>query len=327
VSGALYYYNETKWEMVPSWVNFFIELGSLMSRSTDISTRLIVGVAIPTRSYAAALTASGVVITRSRVSVNGISSVEHFKRLCELEPGTAVTFLHEDRKLAGIITDCSKIGGVERIGVRVHNMRSGGLTYRIAAADALKIEVAATSRKKLPKKQTGKLVLPLSSFAHQFLDKAQAKVFARESRLECTLLGRINAFKREILNTRFAIKTSTQEIAEGTLQDILRARRFLKPGEHYRSEVFRVDGKRPPISDVGLPHFTIFDGATSFLRWRDSQRNANWIIFLDRTEPYFRDAASLLDQEYISNRINDEGLNLPPVIPLGIEIVSYYESR
>jgi hypothetical protein len=136
----------------------------------------------------------------------------------------------------------------------------------------------------------------------------------------------VNVFKREIMQTRFAVEISKEELAEGSLQDILRVRRLMKEGEHFRSEVFRIDGKKLPVADYAVPDITIFDGATSFLKWRDSQRYSNWIILLDRTEPYFRDAAAMLDQEYIRNRISDEGLKNIPTAPPGVELVSYYES-
>jgi len=325
VSDILYYNDGSKRETVPSWAQFFIELGSITSSSTRSGLRLVVGVAIPTRSYAAALTGFGIVTTRSTLPVDGITAQEYFKQLCRLEVGTAVSLIRGNRKLKGVFTGCMHISGEDRIGVRVHDVEAGGLTHLISAKDSFKVEVSISEFEKLPKKQTGKLVPPLSSFARCFISKNQVQTFARQSRLECVLLGRINAFKSEIIQTGFATKTSKQYLAEGTLQDVLRVRRFMKEGEHFRSEVFRVDGKRPPITDFANPYITIFHGATGFLKWRDSQLSSNWIVLLDRTEPYFGDAAALLIQGDNLNRIDDESLqNLPPV-PQGVEIVSYYE--
>ncbi len=324
----LYYGGEDNvWVELPAWASFFINLGSLTASSTKPGARLIVGLAIPSRAYAAALAAFGIVITRSVIPVDQVTPGEYFNKLCELEIGTAVFIRSGDRKLKGIITGCKEIQGENRLGIQVHDKSSGGGAYLIAARDSLRVEVAPTGQEKLPKKQTGKLVQPPGEFVEQFIGKGRAEMFSRQSRLECMLLGRINILKREIVNTELAVKTGEQQFAEGRLQSVLRARRFMREGEHFRSEITRVDGRKAPVgAGDAMPHVAIFDGATSFWKWRDYLRDSNWIIILDRTEPYFRNAAEVFNNEYM-NRINDDCLEGIPPVPPGVEILTYYESK
>ena len=108
------------------------------------------------------------------------------------------------------------------------------------------------------------------------------------------------------------------------MQDILRVRRFMADGQAYRMNIFRIDNRkplRPP--DGALPHAVIFDGAGGFLKWRDYWRNCHWIVVIDRTEPMAREAAGVLNRDYIENRIDGKTLDGIPAAPVGIELLSY----
>lgn len=329
----LYYSGENnRWVGLPAWASFYITLGSVTANSTKLGARLIVGLALPARAYAAALAAFGVAITRSAIPLDQVSSSEHFQLLCNLKRGAPVSYFdrEKDVMLKGIFTGCEVNQGQMYVKIQVQDTspaNSGGLTRFVSMKNALDVEMLLKGPEKLPKRLTGKLVTPLGAFARYFLGDDQATVYTRHSRLECLLLGRINLLQREIIETRFAVKTDEQELSEGILQDVLRVRRFIDEDEHFRSEITRVDGRKVPVA-VGdaIPHVAIFDGATSFWKWRDYLRNSNWIVFLDRTDPYFRNAAEVFNNEYMS-RINDDCLEGIPFVPPGVEILSYYESK
>ncbi len=70
---------------------------------------------------------------------------------------------------------------------------------------------------------------------------------------------------------------------------------------------------------------TIFDGAVSFLKWRDYWRKSNWIVLLDKTESRFQEAVDLLNQEYIEKRIGESLNENMFSLPEGIEIIAFNE--
>src|SRR4051794_34482682 len=93
----LYYAGEEGWEQLPDWARFFLSLGAFVAAQPKSETRWIVGVAVPTRAFAAALAAVGAIYQRTVLSKNSESCEEHFRHLCALPSGTPVTYLRERR--------------------------------------------------------------------------------------------------------------------------------------------------------------------------------------------------------------------------------------
>lgn len=61
----LYFANNfNEWVPLPLWGTFFINLGRYVAESNTGENRLVVGLAVPTRNYASALAALGIVVTR-----------------------------------------------------------------------------------------------------------------------------------------------------------------------------------------------------------------------------------------------------------------------
>ena len=65
------------------------------------------------------------------------------------------------------------------------------------------------------------------------------------------------------------------------------------------------------VPDIITPYATLFDGALSFLKWREAWRQTHWIVVLDRTDSHFADAVNVLNQEYVSDRVDAELPALP----------------
>src|SRR6266508_829484 len=65
------------WLPLPDWACFLIELGSAMAASDNASSRVIAAVATPTRAYAAALCAAGLVLARAALPVS-LDAATHF---------------------------------------------------------------------------------------------------------------------------------------------------------------------------------------------------------------------------------------------------------
>jgi hypothetical protein len=319
----LYYSDGQQWVELPDWGRFFINLGASCESSTKVKIRL--AVAIPTRAYAASLTAFGFVTNRLLSKTNKITSQEYFQQLCDLEKGTPVSFVKNGRKKEGEFYGCKVLNSETWIMIRVHDQRAGGLSEGISERDAFNVKILSTKREKLPKRQTGRLVRPLSPFAQMFVDE-DALPLDKQTTLETIILGQRSVLYKEIAGTTFAIRNAENEFIEGTLQDILRVREYLNDTEHFLSQVIPVNSSLAiqAAKDL-LPDLVIFDGVRGFLRWRDYYRKSNWMILLDRAESNFRDAAAILNQEYSKYGRNTYSIENLPTPITGMEMLYYNE--
>lgn len=315
-----------EWTPLPNWGTFFIELGRRVAEWETGSNRLVVALAIPTRAYAAALTAFGVVVTRATLSNSQIEDTnKYFERLCNLPQGTPVTFSKKSRKFKAFYEGVDKISGQRRLRIRVESSDTGGLTYLVGLENAHNIKIRTTPIRNLPKKQKGRKIFNHSKFIEEVLGAEMANTCLNESQIDFIIVGKINILKKEITKNNFAGSPSFEKI--GVLQDVLRVRHFLSADNPaYRSEVFSVTHrKRSRLSDGTIPFVTIFDGASSFIKWRDDWRSSHWIILLDRTEIHFQEAVDIVNQDYI-NRVDETKIQNLPSLPPGVELVNYQEA-
>jgi hypothetical protein len=288
---------------------------------------MILGLAVPTRSYAAAFAACGVVVARAATPAEQSSPEEHFAEVCALPRDTTVSLLAGTKKLKGVFAGCDDYQGEKVARIMVQKKSEGGGTYLIRAADALRVEILTETHVKLPKKQSGKLLPQMTPFVTHFVGYDKAMSFARHSRLECVITGRINALRREIIDTEFAVSTQEGTHQEGRLQDLLQVRKFLNESEPYRSDIYRLNTSGHMFANNGVvPPFVIFDGATGFIRWREFARSSNWLVILDWTDARFREATEILKEAHM-NRIGEYKIAGLPSPPTGVEVLDFYERR
>ncbi len=315
---------------VPHWANFYLALGSLVARRADARTQCVVGLAIPTRAYAAVLTATGVVTTRSRIPTRPVRAAEYFEWLCELPIDTPVTVRRANKIWKGLLCGCRTSSSGDLIGVQ----QQSNLTCWFPPKSSLNIQVTPENIRKLPKKQKGRPVVAVAELAeqnrfvsHLLPEGSDWQEFTTYSRLDCALLGTMSLLREEARETTFGAKSPNGDLVEGTLQDVLRVREFAGANQNYRSQVFSVTNRKLPGTAGGLrPAVAVFDGAAGFLKWREDLRKSDWIVLLDRTERYFDDAVAVLHEEYI-NRVDGDGLEAPGHVPPGVELISFEEAR
>jgi hypothetical protein len=315
-----------KWTPLPEWGTFFIEMGRRVAECETGSNRLVVALAIPTRAYAAALTAFGVVVTRATLSKHQLEDTnEYFEQLCNLRQGTPVTFLNKGRKFKAFYEGVDLISGKRRLRIRVESCHTGGLTHLVPLEESHNIEIRDTPIVNLPKKQNGRKIAAHSKFLEDVVGDDIASTYAEKSQLDCVIIGKESFLRTETTKIDFAGTPSFKKA--GVLQDILRVKKFfLTYNQAYRSQVFSATPIEPPHPPNGkVPFVSIFDGASSFVKWRDDWRTSHWIILLDRTEIHFQEAVDIVNQDYI-NRVDEEIPNLPSH-PRGVEVVVYQEAR
>jgi hypothetical protein len=158
-------------------------------------------------------------------------------------------------------------------------------------------------------------------FAQHFLGIADVYEFVTSSRVECVIVGHTGLLRQEVKDTVLAVRPSpTAELAQGTLQDVVRVSKFSGANDNYRSSVVYANGTALPERFGGSgPAVAIFDGAAGFLKWRENFRNSSWVVAVARSERLAGDAADLLNSEYLQNRVDDECELDTPLIPAGAE--------
>ncbi len=238
-----------------------------------------------------------------------------------------MTVLKEGIKQKGVSEGPYKVGDKIWLRIRLRGGEFGAWTL-VQESDALNVEIVENEDEKVPKRITGRLITPISSFARNVVTAKSVPTFVTISRLDCLLIGRLNKLKPELVETKFATRgESDGDFSEGRLQDVIRVRSLLDPSEHFRSDILSSASHGASKATQSAPTVVVFDGSASFLRSRGWFETANWIILLDRTDSTFADAMMLCNQEYTKRRADDIDLEGISPIPTGVDLISYYESR
>lgn len=281
---------------------------------------MVVGIATPTRAYAASLLAVGYSITKFTLSELRKNAYAHFEQLCKLEKGTPLTYFCGNKKLRAKFDGIDEINGEKRL--RVQAIKKA--VDLIPPEKALLINVAKSKLKFLPEKQKGKDIGYKEGLLGMLMSRDDFYQYSSNSRLDCVIIGRLKVLRQEISKTEFGLRISKQ-VSEGNLQDILRVRKFLGNNEAFRSTICPVNKKKPFMTaEEETPSIVIFDGSPAFIRWRHSWRKSDWVALLDRTDLGFREATNILNQGYM-NRICQQEINNSPPCPPGIKMVAYQE--
>ena len=318
---------------LPSWGKHFLEIGAEVSQKYDAQKRLVTALAVPTRSYAAILVASGAVITKVKTTHGNPpgSNVSHFRMLCSLPQGTSVILTEGQKTFKGILVGTKKEedDGHSHIGVQIQNSKSGALTAWLPIETSQKVQVSPSAWPTLPAKPEAvkNISTTKAEFVSRLFQGRDLVNLVTGSRLDCVILGNVGQLLQEATATKLSVGSRGSETATGSLQDILRIRKLNKNNEAFRSDIFPVNAKEQPrISEEMPPQLVIFDGAAGFLKWRHNWSQCNSVVILDRTEPRFSEAVQAVNEEY-TTRISDGELQLGDSLPKSIEQVAYTVAR
>lgn len=332
------------WVWLPRWGDFFFQLGALLARQANAEYRLVIGLAVPTRAFAASLVGAGLV-TASAEMPNTMAQVEaHFAQIAALPLGTPLVYRrYGKQRLRAIFDGCADGPSTKYLRIKVEAGRSGNC-YLLDARLAQYVQVADGKSPRLPKNQRGSPLAQASQFVAYAVGSNSAEEFVSVSRFDCLLVGSATKLRAELVDTPIAIKNAplllqeqqvpgrsdaiaaARRFAIGNLQSLLRARRFLASGEPYRSDVLPGHSHVPADQLTAVPRFVIFDGATSFLRCRDSWQHSHWVVVLDKAEREFCDATSAFDQDFVKFRTDSQRTLDVGCIPASVDVAVYEEA-
>ena len=135
----------TPWQLVPSWLAFFLRLGEKVAVAHENGQRVAVIAVPPVRCFAAAAAAASAVVAVAR-EAEAVPDVEkHFSVLAQLPVGTALVV-----KMGAKIYAATFAGVIERGGEPVIHVEYKGMTHFIPKQQCQRVQVGSGGKKTLP---------------------------------------------------------------------------------------------------------------------------------------------------------------------------------
>lgn len=312
------YKNDIGFSPLPTWTNFYIELGEHISRLVSDDTRWIVALAVPTRTFCASLISFGFIASRASLIISK-NHTAHAEYLKSLSKGTPVVLRSQSGKdFKGIYMGF--IAG-DQLYFGVQYEKNNSSTIYISVEKSKRIEVLNDECYKLPRTQKGRTASDSSQFCEAILGDKCSHSFISTSYLESVIIGPKNLLRKEISEQIFA----TQNNQTGTLQEIIRVKEFQSNTMAYRSRIISDRIRATPVhSKISDPPLTIFDGSQSFLKWRSFWKGSNWVVVLEKAEYQFYPATEQIKREYALNSTNNTPAEFTTSeIPPGIEMTVF----
>jgi hypothetical protein len=278
---------------------------------------MMLGIALPTRHFGAALTALGYVLAEPTEETTSVERDAHFRRIAALPLGTPLMYLNGDEMYRGPLLSVTNVGGEDFVVIR-----TGKTKQFVPKRRALQIELAEMERRTFPEDLEGGRLHKPKAFVQHFYSHEEFYKINRSSSRHLAIIGALSRLRAELVQTPFLIPDNPP--AEGTLQDLLRVAKFTASGVGYRMAVYPVSKGSSPDPRGVPPRLVIYDGAASFLKWAHQFTSAHSLVLLDRTELDFPEAVDALNLRYLS-RVAECSLPAAIQSPAGVDIISYWE--
>ena len=324
-AAPLLYQAGDRWETLPGWGRFFRSLGQLCATSRNVSQRLVVGVVVPTRAFAAGFAALGAVEARLASAPAQTTAGEHFAAISALPVGSDVTVQMAGKKYRATFVGRETRNGREGVSVRYEN---DGVQNFLPAEVCNRITVGRLGKASLAKRpriaDSSKHSWD-AEFVEAALGVSDASRFARQDDFAALIIGKLSTLRYEIEEAAFGVQSEAGTLT-GHIEDLIRTKKFADDpaGETFRTEVMS-DRARDLDEDIAAlnPPVVIFDGARAFEKHHRAWLKASWVAILDQSDEAAEDGAAILNGLY-AQRVGDtdplSGIEVPP----GIEFTSFY---
>jgi hypothetical protein len=322
----LYYQHTSGWKVLPQWGQFFIKVGSAIASQPLAAHRVVLGLAIPTRAFAASLAATGVVTYLAYTKAfSAKDEVAHIEKICNLKAGNPLIYRKKNSVEKGLFETIYTLENT--LYVKFKTQECGNQTTSVPQSLFLNIEPIDDDTFTLPKRKSTKPIVSRNEyeFISAYIGKELASKMITYSRTDCLIIGPKAQIYHEATESRFALKDETSSFLEGTLNMLMRFRTSGNINAAYRTKLISAADKSSDLEFTTAPRVVIFNGATNFLRWRHTCRNSHWIVLLNRTDSLFHEAVNELNQEYRLKRSETNPPNIPLNLPKQMESIYYYE--
>jgi hypothetical protein len=325
-AAPLLYQAGGRWQTLPGWAQFFRSLGQQCATSRTASQRLVAGVAVPTRAFAAGFAALGAVEARVAASLAQTTAGDSFAVISALPAGSDVTVQMAGKKYRAIFLGRECRNGKDGISVRyendgVQNFLPAELCHRVTVGRLGKVNLARRPRVVDSSKHSWD-----AAFVEAALGVSNANHFARQDDFAALIIGKLSELRYELEEATLGVQSRGRTLT-GHLEDLIRTKKFADDpaGETFRTEAMS-DRARDLDEDIAAlnPPVVIFDGARAFEKHHRSWLNASWVVILDQSDEAAEEAAAILNGLY-AQRIGDEDPLLGLGVPAGLEFTSFFE--
>jgi hypothetical protein len=282
-----------------------------MQESAGPNARVVVGVSVPTRAFAAPLVAVGA--AAAAFEDHGSSDLEsHFAQLSALPAGTLLTWLEGRYLRCGPLRGTDIINGEAYIRMGDGYGRRWDMTHEV---HPLGEEDEEFDRRRL-------------NIETKFVEgalKANSFVHALRSEAACLIVGVKSVLEAELTSERLACGSpGDRATVTGTFQDLLRCRDITPACRtHFAAEILPAYASDLPTRlRAASPTVVVADGAAAFLRWR-ARFSAPLIAVLDRASRPSEDAAFAFAADR-ARSTRDANFGMQSV-PAGVELAGYEE--
>lgn len=319
--------NNGVFESLPTWAQWFIDLGQEIQDARIDDERLTVAVTVPHRGYAALLTALGVV-HRSFKDETAVPD-DPAERLDSIAPGMAITLidLHDRIRFARVVETRRDPEGrlvwikYDRNGQGVSSDLITRLIEKCTSVDFASSEDLEF--------QHGRNASRDPEFTSHFVGTSNFERFVCHNRKSCLIVGEVRSLLEELKAPRFA--TNVDTLAVGSLLDILRPRlgnqdQPLHRSIPARSQIIRSSGIG--VEDLIEPDSfvpracTVFDGGLGYQMHRD-RAIGNLVVLVNRWASHAMDSVGAFRNDLASSS-RDARLKVMQDVPCGIEVAGFW---
>lgn len=306
----------TSWRALPTWLQFFFDLGQRVAGSQEHGCVCCAVVIPPVRSYAAVFVATGAAVGTA-MSAEAVPDVEtHFSALSGLEKGTPLVVKMGERIYAAKFSGVADRGGTDYLKIEYD-----GMTQYLPKQECHRAQVGEGGKRSLPK-MAQRSISGTSAVVEDLLGEC-ATDFLSIPTVDTVLVGKVSLLEQEL--TEVKIRAPRQP-ASAPLAALLRPSRFLPDGGISRSLLLsdRVSEFSMPVNDV--PHVAVLDGPRALARHRSQFPDSSWVAVLDRCSTSFREGVDVANEEFAVRRgpvpLLDD-LEIPP----GTEAQAFERAR
>lgn len=313
---------------LPEWASFLRSVGHAAAAHKREPHRLIAGIVVPTRSFAAGFVALGAVQERLASARPQATASEHFAAISALPSGSPLTVQISGRKYKATLVGYDTRNGQEGINVRYEKDKMqaflpAGQCDRVTTGSLGKDTLAKRPRIADAAKHSWD-----AAFVETALGVEDANQFARQDDFAALIIGRLSNLRYELEEAAFGVESNSKVIS-GHIEDLIRTKKFADDpeGETFRTEVMS-DRARELDQDIAAlnPPVVIFDGARAFEKHYWSWPDASWVVILDQSDHAADDGAAIFNSLY-AQRVNDSDPTTALLVPAGVEFTSFLGKR
>ena len=183
LSESLYYQYKERWIPLPAWAQFFFDLGFAITTQLDSANRFVTGLALPIRSYAAPLLATGVIKGQLSLPTQINDALKRFEQIRALPIGTPLTYRKIGKRIKGFFDGIEEAKGHFMILLHTNDE-----LYKIPSKLALQVDIPATVSKSLPIRSNRRTKTAIPPFLSMFLGQEKARLTMLQSHLDCVII-------------------------------------------------------------------------------------------------------------------------------------------